>query len=216
ETQSKIINNLKSQIKCVLKGLQAKGSTRGWRNFFLREILVERNERNVAKNAVFSVSVSKGLINQIEHLGRSFAAKDTSNYNVVHNGDVVYTKSPTGEFPYGIIKQSFQNKKVAVSPLYGVYIPRSIYIGNIIHYYFDNPISANNYLHSLVQKGAKNTINITNSNFLNNKVNLPTSQNEIISIAKTLNLITEKITLEEKLLYHLKCQKKYFLQNLFI
>ena len=39
---------------------------------------------------VFSVSGSQGVVNQVDYLGRSFAAKDTSKYNVVHYGDLVY------------------------------------------------------------------------------------------------------------------------------
>ena len=54
-------------------------------------------------------------MNQIEYLGRSFAAKQTHHYNVVKYGDIVYTKSPTGDFPYGIIKRSDMIKDVAVS-----------------------------------------------------------------------------------------------------
>ena len=165
---------------------------------------------------IFSVSVSKGVINQIEYLGRSFASKNTTNYNVVHFGDVVYTKSPTGEFPYGIIKQSFISVDVAVSPLYGVYEPKNVCIGNILHYYFNSPINANNYLHSLVQKGAKNTINITNQRFLDNTIFLPTDEKEVENIASLLNNIDQKIQTEEAILTQFENQKKYLLNQMFI
>ena len=102
----------------------------------LSELLTERNEVNTAQYEVYSVSVSQGVVNQVDYLGRSFAAKDTSNYNVVHYGDIVYTKSPTGDFPYGIVKRSNQAKPVAVSPLYGVYKPASNEIGCFLHYLF--------------------------------------------------------------------------------
>ena len=71
----------------------------------LGDFLTEHKENSTGKEEVFSVSVHKGLVNQIEHLGRFFATKNTSNYNLVKPGDIVYTKSPTGEFPWGIIKQ---------------------------------------------------------------------------------------------------------------
>lgn len=70
-----------------------------------------------------SVTVRKGLINQIEHLGRSYAAVDTGHYNRVLPGDIVHTKSPAGDFPLGIIKQSKILAEVIVSPLYGVFTP---------------------------------------------------------------------------------------------
>lgn len=68
----------------------------------------------------------------MEYLGRSFAASDTSKYHVVHYGDLVYTKSPTGSFPYGIIKQSYNQNEVAVSPLYGVYEPKTFSTGCVL------------------------------------------------------------------------------------
>lgn len=178
--------------------------------------MTERKEPNTANYSVHSVSVSKGVINQIEYLGRSFAAKDTSHYNVVYYGDIVYTKSPTGEFPYGIIKQSFVSEKVAVSPLYGVFKPKNFYLANILHYYFSNPINTNNYLHSLVQKGAKNTINITNHNFLEKEIYLPEDEKEIQTISNLLSKLNLKKNLEQSILDNLISQKQYLLSNLFI
>lgn len=63
--------------------LQKQGLKRGtWKKVFLSDILTERNERNSNLYQVFSVSVSQGVINQVDYLGRSFSAKDTSKYNV--------------------------------------------------------------------------------------------------------------------------------------
>ena len=77
-----------------------------WQRIALCKVLQERNEKNVNGRTICSVSVSQGVVNQVEYLGRSFAAKQTSYYNIVKYGDIVYTKSPTGNFPYGIIKRS--------------------------------------------------------------------------------------------------------------
>ena len=83
----------------------------------------ERKTRSTGKE-VYSLSVLKGLVNQVEHFGDSFAAEDTSKYKVVCPGDVVYTKFPTGEFKWEIVKQSMIDKDVIVSPLYGIFIPQ--------------------------------------------------------------------------------------------
>ncbi len=182
----------------------------------LRDLFVVRSERNTDRYTVFSVAVEKGLVNQVEHLGRSFAAKDTSNYNVVREGDIVYTKSPTGNFPYGIIKQSYVNYPVAVSPLYGVYKPHNVHVGNILNYYFLSPISANNYLSPLVQKGAKNTINISTAHFLDNSVLLPTCEMEIEKISLTLTSLNSKLHIERGVLNKLNSQKQYLLSQMFI
>lgn len=164
---------------------------------------------------ICSVSVSKGVINQVEYLGRSFAAKETAHYHVVRHGDIVYTKSPTGAFPYGIIKQSYNEKPVAVSPLYGVYEPITYEIGLFLHQYFCSPSNTLNYLHSLIQKGAKNTINITNQHFLDNQVRIPDAK-VLSGIIATIIAISSKLQLEEKLLRQLELQKQHLLSNLFI
>ena len=154
-------------------------------------------------------------MNQVEYLGRSFAAKDTSNYNVVHYGDIIYTKSPTGDFPFGIVKRSELKQSVAVSPLYGVYVPVNNDIGFFLHYYFCNPVSTRNYLHKLIQKGAKNTINITNQRFLENTVRVPEPKT-LTKFVNVLNRISEKKLREEMLLEQLVKQKQFLLSKMFI
>ena len=216
-TQNKIIEDLQSLIKGLIQHLIRIGLEKGtWHNVMLSEVLQERNELNKEYYPVHSVSVSVGIVNQIEYLGRSFAAKDTAHYHVVRYGDIVYTKSPTGNQPYGIIKQSFCQNPVAVSPLYGVYDPISFEIGNILHYYFLNPLNTNNYLLPLIQKGAKNTINITNRRFLENSILLPISNDEIISVSKTLSSLSSKIELENSTLDSLLMQRRYLRSQLFI
>ena len=182
----------------------------------LCKVLQERNEKNVNGRTICSVSVSQGVVNQVEYLGRSFAAKQTSHYNIVKYGDIVYTKSPTGNFPYGIIKRSNIREDVAVSPLYGVYIPASDSIGVFLHFYFMQPSNAFNYLHPLIQKGAKNTINITNGRFLENSVPLPISRSETNTIAGILKTIQTKIEIEKNLSQSYTKEKKYLLRQMFI
>ena len=216
-TQNKIIDKLQSLIKGIMVELQKQGVNKGtWKKVFLSDVLTERNERNTNLFQVFSVSVSQGIVNQVDYLGRSFAAKDTSKYNVVHYGDLVYTKSPTGSFPYGIVKQSLNLENVAVSPLYGVYKPKSLAVGAYLHEYFMSEINTHNYLHPLIQKGAKNTINITNQRFLENCVLLPTNINELLQISKLLRSLNNKIKYQQDILQQYQKQKQYLLRQMFI
>ena len=217
ETQSKIIEDLKTLRSALHHQIMRNGLADGsWEQKRLSEVLLERTELNSKEYAVHSVSVSKGIVNQIEYLGRSFAAKDTSKYHVAYPGDIVYTKSPTGEFPYGIIKQSHISIKAAISPLYGVYVPLSQEIGYIIHNHFLSAKNALNYLHPLIQKGAKNTINITNQRFLQNSIPLPSNQNAAVLYSKTIKAVSDKIALEVSVLDKLQLQKSHFLQTMFI
>ena len=216
-TQNKIIEKYESLIQAIIYKAKMDGISKGtWRKIDLCKVLQERNEKNVDGRTICSVSVSQGVVNQIEYLGRSFAAKQTSHYNVVKYGDIVYTKSPTGDFPYGIIKRSDIREDVAVSPLYGVYIPASDSIGVILHFYFMRPSNAFNYLHPLIQKGAKNTINITNGRFLENSVPLPISKSEANTIAGILKTIQAKIEIEKNLLLSYTNEKEYLLRQMFI
>ena len=216
-TQNKIIEKYESLIQAVIYQKKTDGIRMGdWQKTELSKVLQERNEKNINGYDVCSVSVSQGVVNQIEYLGRSFAAKETSHYNVVKYGDIVYTKSPTGDFPYGIVKRSCIKDGVAVSPLYGVYMPANDHIGVILHFYFMQPNNASNYLHPLIQKGAKNTINITNRRFLENSIPLPKTENEALCIANALKTIQKKIDTEKGLLQSYEKEKEYLLCRMFI
>ena len=216
-TQNKIIEKLESLIKGIIYQTKSIGLTHNtWQKTELKNVLQERNEKNANGYDVCSVSVTQGVVNQIEYLGRSFAAKDTLHYNVVKYGDIVYTKSPTGDFPYGIVKRSNIKCDVAVSPLYGVYKPVNDYVGIILHFYFMQSNNAINYLHPLIQKGAKNTINITNGRFLENTIPLPKKEEETKCLAWVLTSIQNKIILEQDLLHSYQKQKQYLLRQMFI
>ena len=216
-TQNKIIDKLQSLIKGIMASRQNSGlKNNTWEKISLCDVLTERKELNKQLHPVFSVSVSQGVINQIEYLGRSFAAKDTSKYNVAHYGDIIYTKSPTGDFPYGIVKQNYNQKEVAVSPLYGVYAPKNYSIGVFLHEYFKSNVNTYNYLHPLIQKGAKNTINITNQHFLENKVAMPFDDDELESISKLLLSLNAKVVLMQHIKDNYEQQKQYLLRQMFI
>ena len=216
-TQNKIIEKLESLIKGIIYQTKSIGLAHNtWQKTELKNVLQERNEKNANGYDVCSVSVTQGVVNQIEYLGRSFAAKDTLHYNVVKFGDIVYTKSPTGDFPYGIVKRSNIKCDVAVSPLYGVYKPVNDYVGIILHFYFMQSNNAINYLHPLIQKGAKNTINITNGRFLENTIPLPKKEEETKCLAWVLTSIQNKIILEQDLLHSYQKQKQYLLRQMFI
>lgn len=187
-----------------------------WEDTMLSDILTERKLKSTGNEEVYSVSVAKGLVNQIEHLGRCFAAEDTSKYKVVKPGDVVYTKSPTGDFKWGIVKQSMINKNVIVSPLYGIFIPKSYAFGFVLDAYFSSSVRAHNYLITQIRKGAKNTINITNDVFLEKEISLPTSEEEARKIQAFVELLDKQIQLEKDRLEAIKQVKKGLLQQMFV
>lgn len=211
ELKEKLLAEKQRQKKYLMQQLltgkkRLPGFDGEWRNVKLNEVLLERKEKNANQDhRICSVAVQKGVVDQIEHLGRSYAAADTSNYGVAHFGDIIYTKSPTGEFPYGIIKQSHMDEAVAVSPLYGIYEPSCYELGYLLHTYFSYAVNCLNYLTPIVQKGAKNTINITNDVFVSKELHLPMNQAEQKALAsifmaadKEIELLTQSVAREKQ------------------
>jgi len=190
------------------------GKYEGWKVVKLKTVLNEHGDKSTGAEEVFSVSVHKGLVNQIEHLGRSFSAANTDNYNCVHYGDIVYTKSPTGDFPLGIVKQSYAKKKVIVSPLYGVFTPRTFNLGIVLDFYFSSPTRARNYLFPIVQKGAKNTIAITNKTFLSKALHLPVDEKAQKAVAVFVYAARGEIDLLKQLADKYKTQKRGLMQKM--
>ena len=186
-----------------------------WEPQPLSHFLRERKEKSDGVSEVHSVSVQYGVINQVDFLGRSYAAENTSNYKLVYPYDVIYTKSPTGNYPYGIIKQNQNTFKVIVSPLYGVFKPRNKYIGYIIQSYFESPNTITKYLAPIISKGAKNTIQISNELFLSRNVYLPCQIEAQKKIAEFLISIDKQIEQQRKELEALKQHKQALMQQLF-
>jgi len=228
ELQAKRLDAIKAHKKCLLQQLfPREGETTPrlrfpefrdagpWEVKRLGEVLTEHKLKSSGREEVFSVSIHKGLINQIEHLGRSFAAASTAHYNRVLPGDIVYTKSPTGDFPFGIVKQNKTGRSVIVSPLYGVFSPVNFALGVLIDAFFESPQRTKAFLEPLVQKGAKNTINIKNDRFLSGTMVLPSIEKEQQKIADCLSSLDELIELQAKRLDAIKAHKKGLLQQLF-
>ncbi len=227
ETQNKIIEELESLVKglrdrffnqLIFFKKDGNQDLSNWKKKKLGEICLEHQLKNSHNkfNEVFSVSKHKGVINQIEHLGRSFSAKEIDHYKLIYPGDLVYTKSPTSEFPFGIIKQNRTGRIGVVSPLYCVFRPETYALGYLLHEYFNSAVNTYNYLNPLVQKGAKNTMNINNNDFLNGaKLLLPMDKDEQNKIVNVLISVDEKINNEKNILDHNLKLKEYLLANLF-
>lgn len=187
----------------------------GWKKTLLKDVLIEHGLKSDGGSEVHSVSVHKGVINQKEHLGRSFAAADTSNYNLARPYDIIYTKSPTGNFPFGVVKQNKLSHNAIVSPLYGVFEPINRYLGYILDAYFESSIRTSNYLAPITQKGAKNTIQITNDTFLSKGIYIPLHEEEQQKIADCLTSLDELISAQAQKVDALRVHKKGLMQLLF-
>ena len=174
--------------------------TSSWEQRKLEDYLTVSAEKNTGniygRSDVLSVSGDYGIVNQIEFQGRSFAGASVSNYGVVQTGDVVYTKSPLNSNPYGIIKTN-KGKPGIVSTLYAVYHPKENAFSDFIQVYFEQHARMNNYMHPLVNKGAKNDMKVSAENALKGPVCFP-SRIEQESISAFFSVLDNLITLHQR------------------
>ena len=198
--------------------LRFPGFTDAWEQRKLINYLEVSSKKNIdeayRKEDVLSVSGDYGIVNQIELQGRSFAGVSVAQYGVVDTGDVVYTKSPLKFNPYGIIKTNI-GKAGIVSTLYAVYKPLDNVYSEFVQIYFEQDARMNNYMHPLVNKGAKNDMKVSNENALKGKVCFP-SMDEQIKISEYFANLDNLITLHQRKLDKLKNIKKSMLDNMFV
>ena len=147
-------------------------------------------------------------------LGRSYAGKSVSNYRVLKTNQIVYTKSPLKSKPYGIVKVN-EGPVGIVSVLYAVYDAKENVYPDYIHYFFEPTYRINNYLLPLINKGAKNTMNISDEMALTGNICIP-SYEEQKKIAEYLKSLDTQITLQTQRLEKLKQIKSACLDNMFV
>lgn len=196
-----------------------KGFDGEWKNIKLSECLEiskEINSDNVySKEDVLSVSDEMGVMNQIKLLGRSYAGKSVSKYKILKPHQIVYTKSPLKDKPYGIIKENCGETGI-VSVLYAVFNTKENVDPTYIHYYFEPKFRINKYLYPLVNKGAKNTMNISDDTTLDGFVYIPSSEAEQCQIASYFRNLDIQISEQEKRLEKLKQIKAACLDKMFV
>lgn len=182
----------------------------------LLEIDNVRNSQNqYGRKDVLSVSGDFGLVNQIEYQGRSFAGASLSGYKVTREGQVIYTKSPLKAQPYGIVKSN-QYGIGLLSPLYAIYNTKSNTCADFIHYYFAPTARLNNYLRPLINKGAKNTLLISDETALMGEVCYPENSTEQKAIANYFHNLDSLISAKRQKLEKLQNLKQSCLDKMFI
>ena len=203
--------------KALVPQIRFAGFTDPWEQRKLEDYVVVSTAKNVDgrfnKEDVLSVSGEYGIVNQIAFQGRSFAGSSVLNYGIVNTGDIVYTKSPLNSNPYGIIKV---NKGIPgiVSTLYAVYRPQDNVHTNFIQVYFEQHERMNNYMHPLVNKGAKNDMKVTAENALKGVVTFPSREEQVI-ISEFFDRLDSLITLHQRKYDKLCVLKKSMLDKMF-
>ncbi len=213
-----MLNKMFPQGDAKVPEIRLAGFYGEWEQRKLSKYLEVSNVKNkdeiFGKEDVLSVSGDYGIVNQIEFQGRSFAGASVAPYGVVETGDVVYTKSPLKSNPYGIIKTN-KGKPGIVSTLYAVYKPLKNTCPEFVQIYFEQDARMNNYMHPLVNKGAKNDMKVSDENALNGFVVFP-GKDEQIKISHYFGKLDDLITLHQHRLEKLKQLKASFLEKMFV
>lgn len=189
--------------------IRFKGFDGEWDCKPLSKYLVVCEETNIFdtydKYDIYSVSREYGVINQIEYQGKSFAGASLVNYRVIHNGNVVYTKSPLKAQPYGIIKTNKSDSGI-VSALYGVFESNEDAEPVFIQTYFELDARLNEYLRPLVNKGAKNTLLISDEDALSGNVSFPKKdeQQQMVKLFSTIDRLIRSLELKLEKLKNIK------------
>lgn len=149
--------------------IRIKGFEDEWQESLLSAYLIPSKKKNsdssFGKDDVLSVSGDYGVVNQMQFHGKSLAGASVSNYGVLNKGDIVYTKSPLRQQPYGIIKSNKEQAGI-VSTLYAIYNCLDNVCPDFIEEYFNSDNRLNKYLRPLVRKGAKNDMKISSEGAL--------------------------------------------------
>lgn len=213
-----ILNKMFPKNEEKIPEIRFRGFTDDWEQRKLEEVFTIRNEQNdnrYTREDVLAVSDNYGCVNQIKFHGRSFAGEDISNYKVVRTGDIVYTKSPLQAKPYGIIKIVGEETGI-ISPLYVVNETVNGIDSMFMYYLFDTPERTNNYLSPLVRKGAKNTMNISNEEWLSGEVTISPNEQEQKAIGTFFFTLDRLITLHRHKYEKLKLFKEAMFNKMFI
>lgn len=196
-----------------------KGFSGEWKKHKLSDFLsvfLEKNENEkYTKHDIFSVSNEFGVINQIKYQGKSLAGASLKGYKVTHKDMVIYTKSPLRDQPYGIIKTNKECSGI-VSALYAVYSVNEDICPDYVQIYFASDNRLNNYLRPIVNKGAKNTLLVSDDGALSGTVVFPDNIKEQITIAKYFSRLDTLISAHEQKLDKLRSLKKSFLEKMFV
>ncbi len=188
-----------------------------WKQRKLGSLLILSNERNdgsYSRNDVLAAALGTELQKKQIFFGLKATDDSVKNYRVVKSGDVIYTKSPIKGFPNGIVRIS-KGVNGIVPSLYCVYHCSDSVVPSFIQLYFEDKTRLDAYLEPLVNVGARNNVNITDSGFLEGEICLPETVEEQQKIVDFLSSVDEVIAASEQEVANLETQKKAVMKKIF-
>ena len=210
ETQSKIINDLVLQKKCIISSLLK--SIQDNEKIMLKDILFDYNIKTTINNEypVLS-STASGMYLQSEYFNKEASSDNTIGYKIIPRGYCTYrSMSDTGLFTFNM--QELVEKGI-VSPAYPVFSANDDYINEFIILYLNNSSYIKKQILELKSGGTRFALPFSTLCTLK----IPKLDKEKqLSLIKTITAFERKIENEEMILKALHQQKNFLLNNMFI
>ena len=206
--QNRVIEDLKKLKAALCESLYDESEP----NYLIGEIIEQTSTRNRNGESlrVLSVSNQFGFIDQSEQFeGRTIASQDTSNYKIVSRDDFVYNPA---RINVGSIARLKCLEKGIVSPMYVCFHCKEGVLPGYLESFFDT-----DYFFSEMEKRLEGSVRMCLSyeGLCNIPIAIPDMQ-EQMSIGLKIQVLKDKIILEEAVCKHMHLQKQYLLYQLFI
>ena len=178
-----------------------------WQNVTLSDIVtrVTRKNKNNESRLPLTISAQYGLVDQISFFNKVVASADMSNYYLLKEGEFAYNKSYSSEYPWGAIKRLDRYPQGALSSLYICFgINDNVDSDFLVHYFESSKWYKE--VSNIAGEGARNhgLLNIAVGDFFNTAHCIPATSKEQQKIAALLNLITERIATQIKIIEKLE------------
>lgn len=194
-------------IVCDVPALRFPEFSGEWEKYVLTEFVERVTRRNKGNECKLPLTISAqyGLVDQITFFNKIIASDDMSNYYLLTNGDFAYNKSYSSEYPWGAIKRLDRYEYGALSSLYICFRPLNHVSSDFLTHYFETK-KWHQGISEIAVEGARNhgLLNIGIQDFFATKHYLPQSILEQEKIACFLNLIEERIRLQNKIIEKLE------------
>lgn len=184
------------------------GFTDDWEQRKLGDVFDERSERASGNEELLSVTISNGVIRQIDSEKRNIASEDKSNYKVVKKGDVPYNSMRMWQGAVGT-----SDYDGIVSPAYTVLIPKNNCNGKFFMELFKKQPTLEIFKR-WSQGLTSDTWNLKYPVLSTIPFMVP-SVKEQEKIAEYFKSLDNLITLHQRKCEQLKELKKFMLQNMF-
>lgn len=188
-----------------------------WKECKLSDFLKRYSETNkdeeFSLDEILSLSSHYGIVSRKELLDETYSNVNHLSYKKTRLNDLVYGKSISASYPYGLFKVN-DYKDGLLSTLYYTFKVKENVFPKFIDCYFSHLNRANNFLRKYVLVGDR-YITADADYLLSGKIYLPTQKDEQKKIADSLIQIDKRIAQLKEKKENLELYKKGITQKIF-